>query len=171
MSVTMKTKPLFAVFIDVLLAAAAGPIVAAEKVEAKGEKLAYEVHNGYFESNKSGLKGESSYLTFTDPKAFEKVFGIGVVMGKKPKLLPKDAFESHLIVAAIKRGKSIWEYKVEKVTEDEGTVYVQYTATPQDGGGSATFASPLIISLPKGKYTAVVFLENGKKAAKVPLGK
>jgi hypothetical protein len=167
----MKKRLLLAVLAAVLLAAPGKAIAAAEKVAATGEKLAYEVHSGYFESNQSGLKGESSYLTFTDPKAFEKVFGIGVVMGKKPRLLPKDAFESHLVVAVIKRGKSIWDYKVEKVTEDEGTVYVQYTASPRDGGGSATFASPLILSVPKGKYSSVVFLENGKKAAKVPLGK
>jgi hypothetical protein len=163
-------KLLFAVLVAVSPGATDRAGAAAEKVEATGEKLAYEVHSGYFESNKSGLKGENSYLAFTDAKAFDMVFGIGVVMGQKPKLLPKDAFDSYQVFAVIKRGKSIWEYKVEKVTEDAGTVYVQYTATAKDGGGSATFASPLILSVHKGKYSSVVFIENGKKAAKVPLG-
>jgi hypothetical protein len=153
------------------LVSTAGLVPAAEKAEARGEKLPFAVHSGYFESNKSGLKGEASYLAFTDPKAFEKVFGIGVVMGKKPKLLPADAFDSHFVVAVIKRGKAVWEYEVAKVTEDQGKVYVAYTATSKEGGGSATFASPLIISILLGKYSSVGFIENGKSVATVALGK
>jgi hypothetical protein len=153
------------------LLSTAGLDAATEKAKARGEKLPFEVHSGYFESNKSGLKGEASYLVFTDPKAFEKVFGIGVVMGKKPKLLPADAFDSHFVIAVIKRGKAVWEYQVAKVTEDQGKVYVEYTATSKEGGGSATFASLLIVSLPKGRYSSVVFIENRKNVATVALGK
>jgi hypothetical protein len=154
-----------------VLAVTAGPLPAADKAEARGENVPFEVHSGYFESNQSGLKGEASYLAFTDPKAFEKVFGIAVVMGQKPKLLPKNAFESHLVAAVIKRGKAVWEYRVEKVTEDSGTLYVQYLATAKEGGGSATFASPLIVSVRRGKFTSVVFIENGKKAGTATVGK
>jgi hypothetical protein len=59
------------------------------------------------------------------------------------------------------------------VTADEGTQFVQYEATAKPGGGTATFATPLIIAVDKdkGKYTKVVFLENGKKAGEAEIGK
>jgi hypothetical protein len=150
---------------------AVGSVRAAD--EAKGNKVEFQTHNGYFESNKSGLKGEASYLAFTDEKKFDEVFGKAVVMGGKPNFLPKDAFDKKLVVATIKRGDAVYEYKVEKVTADEGTLYVQYDATAKKGGGTATFATPLIIAVDKdkGKYTKVVFIENGKKAGEAEIGK
>jgi hypothetical protein len=143
---------------------------AADKDEAKGDKVDYLVYDGYFESNKSGLKGDTSFLAFADDAAFDKIFGKAVVMGKKQNFLPKDAFETKLVFATIKRGDKVWEYKVEKVTADKDTLYVQYTAKSKDGGG-ATFASPLIVSVDKGKYASVVFIEDGKKAGTATIGK
>jgi hypothetical protein len=141
--------------------------------EAKGNKVEYQTHSPYFESNKSGLKGDASFLAFTDQKKFDETFGKAVVMGGKTNFLPKDAFDSKLVVATIKRGNSPYEYKVEKVTADEGTLYVQYESTAKGGGGTTTFATPLIIAVDKdkGKYTKVVFIENGKKAGEVEIGK
>lgn len=159
----MKTT--LALTVALCLAAAAGAD------EAKGKKVDYQVHGrGYFESNKSGLKGPASYLAFTDMDAFKKVFGIGFTMGKKPNVLPKDAFDSKIAVAVIKRGNAIWSYEVEKVTADDGTLFVQYKATSKDGG-TAKYASPLIISVEKGKYSKVEFIENGKKAGSAKIGK
>jgi adenine-specific DNA methylase len=149
---------------------AASRVLAAEKDEAKGDKVEFHVYDGYFESNKSGLKGDASFLAFTDDAAFDKIFGKAVVMGKKQSFLPKDAFETKLVFATIKRGDKMWEYKIEKVTAEKDTLYVQYTATSKDGGG-ATFASPLIVSVDKGKYTSVVFIEDGKKAGTATIGK
>jgi hypothetical protein len=136
---------------------------------AKGKEVKFDVHHGHFEKNNAGLKGDSSYLVFTDREAFDKIFGAAAIM-RKQNFVPKDAFDKKMVVAVIKRGKAVTEYKVEKVTADDGTLYVQYTAkmgTP----GSATFASPLIVSMDKDKYKSVVFIENGKKAEKVKVGK
>ena len=141
------------------------PARADDKAEAKGKDVDYDIHGGYFESNKSGLTGDSSYLAFADQKAFDAVFGVAKVLGDKPRFLPKDAFDSKVVVAVIKRGKAIYDYKIEKVTNDDGVLTVQYTAAPQESSGTATFASPLILSVNKGKYTAVAFIENGKKVA------
>ena len=69
--------------------------------------------------------------------------------------------------AIVKRGKAIYDYKVEKLTNDDGVLTVQYTAAPQENSGTATFASPLILSVDKDKYDSVAFVENGKKVAKV----
>jgi hypothetical protein len=143
---------------------AAAPVRANDKAEAKGKEIDYKAYTGYFEKNDSGLKGDASFLAYTDQKFFDTTFGAGFTMGKKPDVMPKDAFDSKVTVATIKRGKAITEYKVEKVTNDDGTLYVQYTTTEKGNGGTAMFASPLVVAVDKGKYTSVVFIENGKKA-------
>jgi hypothetical protein len=164
----MKKLLLLAVTLCLPLAAFSAP--ADTKDEPKGDKVEFTVHDGYFESNKSGLEGESSFLTFTDDDGFKKIFGTAVVMGKKPKFLPKDAFDKKIAVAVIHRGNKLYEYKVQKVTADEKTLYVAYSTQTEDGGG-ANFHSPMIVSVDKGKYTSVVFIENGKKAGTAEIGK
>jgi hypothetical protein len=136
---------------------------AAPREQAKGEKLDYQVYSGHFESNKSGLKGQESFLAFTDDEAFREVFGqVPPLGGKKFHYVKPEDFKTQLVVAAIKRGNRLWSYKVEKVTADGRTLQVRYRA---EGGkeDSARFASPLILSVDRGKYTSVVFVENGKK--------
>jgi hypothetical protein len=144
-------------------------VAAPDEETAKGSKVEYTLHNGHFEKNNSGLKGDSSYLVFTNREAFDKIFGVAATM-RKQNFVPKDAFDKNLVVAVIKRGKAVTEYKVEQVTADDGTLYVQYTAKMGDPG-SATFASPLILSVDKDKYKSVVFIENGKKAETVKIEK
>ncbi len=129
-----------------------------------GDKIDYHVHTGHFEKNNSGLKGESSYLAFTNRQAFDKIFGLAFIAKKKQNFLPKNAFDDHLVAAVIKRGKAVWEYKVDKVTARKATLYVHYQAKAKDSGGAATFATPLILSVKKGSYENVEFIENGKKA-------
>ena len=136
---------------------------------AKGKKVEFDVHNGHFEKNNSGLKGGSSYLVFNDRDAFDKVFGIARVM-RKQNMVPKDAFDKKMVVAVIKRGNTVTEYKVEKVTANDDTLYVQYTAK-MGPAGTAAFASPLIVSVDRDKYKSVVFIENGKKAEMVKIEK
>jgi hypothetical protein len=140
--------------------------------EGKNAKVEYDVHTGHFEKNNSGLKGDASYLAFTDKAGFDAVFGSAAVMGKKFNWVPKDAFDKKIVVAVIKRGDTPVDYKVEQVTAGDGTLYVQYTATAKgNAGGAAKFASPLIVSVDKGKYTSVEFIENGKKAGSATIGK
>jgi hypothetical protein len=157
------------VFLPLLAVAAPAP----DDEKPKGKAVESEVYTKYFESNKSGLKGDASYLAITEPEAFAATFGgPGFVMGgDKPKVLPKDAFEKKMVVAVIKRGDAITTYKDVKVTADDETLYVSYDAEAKGGGGSAKFASPLIVSLDKGKYTNVIFFENGKKVGSAKVGK
>jgi hypothetical protein len=151
-----------------VVAGSIGVVAAGAENGKKGKKVDYGVYDGYFESNKSGLKGPQSFLTFTKARDFNKVFGKAVVMGKKRKFLSDDAFDSKVVVATIKRGGDIWTYQVEKVTANDGKLMVRYKAMSRDGGG-ARFASPLVIAVDKGKYTSVVFFENGKKAGTVTI--
>ena len=132
--------------------------------EAKGEKAAHTVYDAYFEKNNAGLKGDASFLALTDKDGFAKVFAARppLMGGKKPTLLPDGAFDKQFVAAVVKRGPAITTYTVEAVKLDaDGTVYVQYKAEA-GAAGTATFASPLIVSVPKEKAKKVVFIENGK---------
>ncbi len=136
---------------------------------AKGKKVEYIVYNGYFEKNNSGLKGDSSYLAFSDGEAFGKIFGSARV-GNMQKFLPKDAFDKLFVVAVLMRGNAIVDYKVEKVTAEDKTLYVEFTAKKGEPT-TAKFSSPLILAVDKDKYTSVVFIETTKKVEKIEVGK
>lgn len=136
------------------------------QADAKPVAVAYSVHSGYFERNDSGLKGSASYLVIEDRSSFDKLFGVAFTMGPKPKVLPENAFESKRVVAVIKRGGEVWDYKVESIVLENGVLTVRYTAQSHDGGG-AQFASPLIVSIPKEPFRQVVFIEGGKQVGTV----
>jgi hypothetical protein len=87
-------------------------------------------------------------------------------MRDKAHRLPKDAFKSNIVLAAIKRGNALWEYKVEGVTVEQGVVQLRYAVTSK-ATPDTTFACPLIVSVPKDKYQAVVFVEGGKQVKTV----
>ena len=131
--------------------------------------LAFDTYSGYFVSNTFEPDATESYLIVTDQKRFDKVFGVAMVMGDTSHRLPKDAFNSLMVVAAIKRGSAVVEYKVEGVTVKDGVVELRYTTTSKKSD-TATFACPLIVSIPKGEYTAVQFVENGKAVKTVTIG-
>jgi hypothetical protein len=137
-----------------------------------GEKVDFKTYGApYFEKNNSGLKGEASYLVLPDKKSFDALFGIGVVMGKKRPVLSPDDFDKKQIVAVIERGNRVTTYKVESVTAADGVLTVTYQAMPMGAAGTATFASPLILTVDKSKYKSVTFIENGKKVDNVAIGK
>ncbi len=126
-----------------------------------GKAVAHEVHDGYFVSNKFERDKPASFVAIQDRERFDEVFGVAFVMGDKSNRLKSDAFKSKTVISAIKRGPAVTTYKVTGVSVRKGTLYLRYeakTGVP----GSATFACPLIVSVPKGSYSAVVFLENDK---------
>ena len=156
-----------------LLAVCAGFMGLSEADDTKAKEVKFDQATGYFESNKSGLTGEASYLAFADQEGFLKVLRpTPPLMGKKPNLLPKDAFQKNVVVAVIKRGDTIWKYTVDKVTAQTGTLTIEYKAAQQGaGGGTAKFASPMVVAVEKADYKEVVFIENGKKAGTAKIGK
>ena len=96
-----------------------------------------------------------------DQAAFDKVFGVGMVMNDRSHRLPQGLFDKSLVVAAIKRG-ALTNYSQVGVTLQDGVLTVRYTAK-QDPPGSATYNSPLILSVAKAGVKSVVFMENGAK--------
>ena len=135
---------------------------------AEPTKLAFDTYPGYFVSNKFEPKAPDSFVVITGPKHFEKVFGVAMVLRDKSHRLPNDAFKSLMVIAAIKRGNAVVEYKVQGVTETDGVVELRYTAASTKSD-TATFACPLIVSIPKGTYTAIQFVENGKPVKKLEM--
>jgi hypothetical protein len=132
--------------------------------EAKGENIKATVATGYFEKNNSGMKGDASFVNLLTMKEFDGVFqAVPPLMGgKRPVLLPADHFDKNFVAVVIKRGPAITTYTVEKVTRDaDGNVYVQYKAETGPAG-TAMFASPLIVGVPKEKAKKVIYIENGK---------
>jgi hypothetical protein len=133
----------------------------------KAKPLTFQVYDSYFESNKAGLEGASSYLVFTDRESFGKVFRPTPPLGgKKRTYLPNNAFASNLVAAAVKRGNRIWNYKVAGVELCKGKATVRYEAKAGPES-SARFASPLIVTLPGAGVSQVIFEENGKEVATV----
>ncbi len=135
-----------------LLAADASPAVS---------KLAFGTYSGYFVSNQFEPEAATSFLVVDNRREFDKVFGAAFVMGDQSHRLADEVFQSSLVLAVVRRGSAVWEYTVEQVTKAKGTVELRYRAAEKKSE-SAVFACPLIVSIPKGAYTAVEFVENGR---------
>ena len=143
-------------------------VLAASTWAAEQTKLPFDIYSGYFVSNKFEPDAAASFVVVETQKQFDQVFGVAFVMGDKSHRLPKDAFKSNMVLAAIKRGHSVWEYKVTGVTVEEGVVQLRYAVTSR-ATPNTTFACPLIMSMPRGEYKAAVFVEDGKQVKTVSL--
>ncbi len=128
--------------------------------------LAFAVRSGYFEKNTSGLAGNATYLWLPDRNAFEGVFALAPPLLNAPRKatpLPETAFDTDGMAVVIRRGPAVIDYKVQSVTKAGDTVTVRYTTTEAKGSGAATFASPLIVSVPRAGVNKVLFVENDKE--------
>jgi len=141
------------------LACLVGPATAQDQ-----PKVEFTEHKGHFERNDSGLKGPTSFLLFTDKAAFDKIFGTTPPLMKEAGInrLPAGTFEKGCVVAVITRADAITQYSDVKATAKGTTLTVSYKSKTGPAG-SAKFASPLILALPKEKYKEVVFVEDGKE--------
>jgi hypothetical protein len=129
----------------------------------------HDLYDGYFVSNQFEPTAPASYLVVKDQSTFDRIFQPATVMFDKSHRLPPALFNRGVVIAVVHRG-SLVHYRFEKVTAENGRLSVRYR-TRSDKPGSAQFASPLIMSVPRGNYRAVEFIENGKsvKTMSVPL--
>jgi hypothetical protein len=136
-------------------------------------RIDYKIYPGYFESNKSGLKGEASHLVFTDRKKFAEVLRLTPPLAGKPKHTPvgDEAFTNGVGVVVIKRSDRLFTYKVEKITLQEGKLTLDNSAEGKRRGTTARFASPLVVRVVGKGVNQVEFIENGKSVAKVKVEK
>jgi hypothetical protein len=126
------------------------------------EKVAFKRYAGLFEKNTSGLPGPTSFLLLSSREAFDKGFGtLPPIKGFNPTPLPADVFDKHVVVAVITRADAPTEYSDVTATVAGTTLTVAYQAKTGPAT-SAKYASPLILALPKGKFTEVSFVSDGK---------
>ncbi|MCX6878293.1 MAG: hypothetical protein NTW21_31445 [Verrucomicrobia bacterium] len=123
--------------------------------------VVFETHDGYFVSNKFEPQEPVSFVVLRDQESFGKVFGVAMVMGDKSHRLALNAFDKKLVVAAIHRGKAMVTYQVASMMAEAETLIVRYT-TKSEPSDTAEFACPLILSLDKGNFNTVRFVENGR---------
>jgi hypothetical protein len=129
-----------------------------------------KVYGPYFESNKSGLKGETSRLIFTDAAKFDEVLkAVPPIGGRRTIGVPAEAFKESLVLVVIKRGPQAVTYSDTKASVKDDTLTLEFKSSAPGGASTATFASPLVVTVPKGKIKNVVFVENGTKSEAVPV--
>lgn len=127
----------------------------------------FVVHTGHFEKQDTGLKGESSLLLLTDNESFTKYLGAVPPSGlgggvRKYTPVTKDVFDQKVVAVVIKRGHAITLY-TEVSTKTEGDTLTMTFKSQEGKPNAGTFASPLVVAVPKGTITRVVFVENGKE--------
>ncbi len=136
------------------------------QAEDKPAQAMITLYSGHFEKNNSGLNGEQSFLYFADAKAFEAVFGAvpppGFGAARKNNPVAAGVFQKEAVVAVITRGDFVTTYTSVEATLEADTLKVNYKAE-RGPKSTATFASPLIISCDKTKFSKVQFIENGKE--------
>ena len=135
---------------------------------ADGKIVKHEVYSGYFVSNQFESQQTRSYVDARTRQQFDRVFGVAFVMGDKSHRLAPGTFQSQRVLAVIRRGMEFCTYRVKSVTEHEGSIHVHYE-TEVKKSESASFACPLIISIPRGSYQAIEFHENKKLVKRLVL--
>jgi hypothetical protein len=123
--------------------------------------VSYDVYGGYFVSNRFEPDAPASFVVLRDQQEFDRIFGIAMVMSDRSHRLPAGIFATHRVVAAIRRGPAVVEYRVQSVAVEDDALVVRY-ATVSTPSESATFACPLILSVPRDGYARVRFIENGE---------
>lgn len=125
-------------------------------------------HTGYFVSNQFEPAASTSYVVLASQVAFDRMFGVATAMSDQSSRLPPDAFATRMVLAAIHRVKAVVNYQDESLAVEEKTLVFRYT-TKWEPRDTAEFACPLIISVPRGSYDDVQFVEDGKTVRHVEL--
>jgi hypothetical protein len=123
--------------------------------------VTWDSYGGYFVSNKFEPDAPRSFAIARDQAAFEKLFGVAMVMGDRSHRLAPDAFAKQVVLTSIQRGKAFVEYKVGSTSVEDGKLVLDYRADGQPNA-TAEYSCPLIVSVPRGEWGAVRFVENGK---------
>ena len=137
-----------------------------EEKKIRSNQINYEIHNGYFVSNKYEPKKTQSFIISDEQKGFDSVFGVAFLQGDKSNRLKEKWFDSKIVISTIKRGSFFCEYEVSSITNNNGEILLRYN-TKEKKSSTAEFSCPLIISIPKNNYKSVKFIENGKLIKKL----
>lgn len=158
--------PLLRLFWCLPLAAALATVARAEDPAPEAGKVQFVRYSSYFVKNNAGVTKPREFHVAATQAEFDRLFGFAAVMRAKQPVLPGDHFPKNLIVAAIHQGKSVTEFTVRSVTGSDGVLRVRYEAKAGPDG-SASFACPLILSVPRGTWKTVSFVCAGSAPVEV----
>jgi hypothetical protein len=131
----------------------------------KEEKPVSTIHTGHFVRNDTVNETRSLYVC-VDMEAFEKLFGTVPPLngngGRKTNPVKEEVFEKNTVVAVVTRAMAITTY-TEVSTKVDGTKLVVSYKCETGKPSSASYASPLVLSVPKGEWKTATFIENGKE--------
>jgi beta-lactamase regulating signal transducer with metallopeptidase domain len=143
------------------------PALSVAKNFKDGQAIAFDLHGAYIVSNKFEPDVAASFVVIQDQKTFDEVFRMVMMQDKNPRL-KNHTFDTKIVLAVVKRGMTACTYKVQAVTAESGVLRMRYSTTTE-AHPAATFASPLIVSIPKGDYIAVEFVEDGNVVKKIEM--
>lgn len=137
------------------------------------ESTQFEIYSGYFVSNKFEPNESTSHLVIHNQADFGQIFGTARVMRDPSNRLKSGTFDTHVVLAAVYRGPKIVTFEVDGASDVGNKVLeLRYAASAadatNDGGGTASYACPLIVSVPKSDYSTVRFINNGSVEAEIP---
>lgn len=130
-------------------------------------KPSYSLAEGYFVKNTHPIPASGiSCLWFETQADFDQV------LQKTPPLMYSQptkpvSLNDAIAVAIIHQGTTVPEMKVTSVTVQGNVLVVEYTSKTPPAAGTATFAVPLVLVVPKASLKgvqAVSFIENGREA-------
>jgi hypothetical protein len=117
-----------------------------DQVQQEGSAALYERYDyPYFVKNTvTPPKGETALVRLIESKeAFDEMFGVGMLMGTRPRLIEDDHFKEHVVVAFAEWGETPWEYTVRGVGKADRQLVVKVS---KKGVPSTTAAfSPFLI--------------------------
>jgi hypothetical protein len=166
-------KSLFVLLLSACLVLGEGglrPAAAQPAADAKGKvagkSLEFTTYSRpYFVKNTFEPKEKQSFAVLKSVDDFNRVFGVGMVMrGPRPQI-NEETFKSKIVLAVVSRGP-MCKYEVESVNAKGKGIEVRYNRKVE-APGTAQFAVPLIVAIPKGEYSSVKFVENGKQVKEV----
>ena len=135
--------------------------------------VAAKVHSGHFVSNQYKPQDALTLAVFSTSAEFKAAFGTAAfglgAGGKRLDYVGDAAFADGVVAALIRRDNTMYSYQLASTAKtDEGVLTLNILSAGKPDA-AATFASPLIVSLPRAGVTHVRFVENDKVLGEVPL--
>jgi len=125
-------------------------------------KINYEYVKGY--QFVGAYEEKNIFLTIQDAKEWAELFK--PYPGHHVQTTPID-WKKSMVIAVIKYNNDAWALQANKVELDEGELVFEYLAKKTDDNLEWKNASALIVVVPRGKYQAIKYLENGSISHKI----
>jgi hypothetical protein len=114
---------------------------------------------------KNPYKGETnpSYLVIRSYPSFDKLFGVGGVMGMdNTKLITEEKMKTGFVLSIIYQGNNIHKFNIDKITLKGSQLQVYYTSEVTAPNASWTCNCHVTALVDNCKYDSILLIENGK---------